>query len=113
MKIEVRLLGIDPPADFVEQAERRCHAALSRFAREVRAVSIRVVDVNGPRGGVDKDCQLVVETRRFGTTATSAVHHDLYAAVAQSLERAGRTLGATIERARARRRQARQPTRAS
>jgi len=41
-------------------ARRRFEFALGRFHGRVRSVAIRIVDLNGPRGGVDKRCRVTV-----------------------------------------------------
>lgn len=38
----------------------RFEYALGRFAGRVRSVTVRLGDVNGPRGGVDKTCAVTV-----------------------------------------------------
>ncbi len=40
--------------------ERRLHFALSRFGARILHVAVRLEDINGPRGGVDKRCRIVV-----------------------------------------------------
>ena len=42
-------------------ARRRFELALGRFQGRVRSVAIRIVDLNGPRGGVDKRCRVTVQ----------------------------------------------------
>jgi hypothetical protein len=41
-----------------EYAERRLSFALRRFARQVQRATVRLVDVNGPRRGVDSRCSM-------------------------------------------------------
>ncbi len=40
--------------------ERRLSFALGRFDDSVRSVSVALSDVNGPRGGADKRCRILV-----------------------------------------------------
>ena len=42
-------------------ARRRFDVALGRFHGRIRSVVIRVADLNGPRGGVDKRCRVTVQ----------------------------------------------------
>lgn len=42
-------------------ARRRFEFALGRFNGRVRSVAIRIVDLNGPRGGIDKRCRVTVQ----------------------------------------------------
>jgi ribosome-associated translation inhibitor RaiA len=41
-------------------ATQRCESALNRFSHSIAAVQIRVSDENGPRGGNDTHCVVLV-----------------------------------------------------
>jgi ribosome hibernation promoting factor len=88
-----------------EYIDRRLYFALGRFGPAIDHVSVRVGDVNGPRGGVDKHCQIVVKLRASGSNpiAVDDNDEDLRAAVAQASNRAGRTVARAIERKRRKR----------
>ena len=58
-----------------EYAERRLSFALRRFTHRIRRVTLRLIDVNGPRRGVDSRCSITVDLtdgRRHFVDATSA-----------------------------------------
>ena len=88
-----------------EYIDRRLYFALGRFGPAIDHVSVRVGDVNGPRGGVDKHCQIVVKLRASGSNpiAIDDKDEDLHAAVARASNRAGRTVARAIERKRRKR----------
>lgn len=88
-----------------EYIDRCLHFALGRFAPVIDHVSVRVGDVNGPRGGIDKHCQIVVKLQAAGSNpiATNDKDEDLRAAVARASNRAGRTVARAIERKRGKR----------
>jgi len=85
-----------------EYIDRRLYFALGRFGPAIDHVTIRVGDVNGPRGGVDKHCQIVVKLRAAGGNpiAIDDNDEDLRAAVARASNRAGRTVARAVERKR-------------
>lgn len=85
-----------------EYIDRRLYFALGRFGPAIDHVTIRVGDVNGPRGGVDKHCQIVVKLRAASGNpiAIDDNDEDLRAAVARASNRAGRTVARAIERKR-------------
>ena len=41
-----------------EYIEQRARFALERLARPIRKIRVQLRDLNGPRGGVDKSCQV-------------------------------------------------------
>ncbi len=85
-----------------EYIDRRLYFALGRFGPAIDHVTIRVGDVNGPRGGVDKRCRIVVKLRASGSSpiAVDDNDEDLHAAVARASSRAGRTVARAVERKR-------------
>ena len=44
-----------------EYAARRLSFALRRFQHRVRRVRVRLIDLNGPRRGIDSRCSMTVE----------------------------------------------------
>ena len=80
--------------------EQRLRFALNRFQDRVARVAVRLSDVNGPRGGVDKHCHLQVRLRGLPDIVVRETQADLYVAVDRAAERTGRTLGRYLQRAR-------------
>lgn len=60
MRIDIRCRDIEGAGDVSGHAQRRLRFALSRFEVRIRRVRVTVEDVNGPKGGVDKRCTVVV-----------------------------------------------------
>ncbi len=102
MKIEVRFRALEPSEPLRAYVLRAVHFHLSRFGRELSSVSARIGDINGPKGGIDKRCQLHVRGPRLGSVVVAVVSADPYAAVDGCAERAGRSVGRELERLRAR-----------
>ena len=73
-------------------AERRLHFVLRRLRWLVPQARIQLKDVNGPRGGVDKRCQVELRTDGAGTVVVTAVARHWRDAVDQAVSRAGRAL---------------------
>ncbi|NQU21253.1 MAG: HPF/RaiA family ribosome-associated protein [Candidatus Nealsonbacteria bacterium] len=105
MRFSVSGDRIEITTDIREYIDRRLYFALGRFGTAIDNVSVRVGDTNGPRGGVDKHCQIVVKLRASGShpIAVDDNDEDLYAAVARASSRAGRTVARAIERRRRKR----------
>jgi putative sigma-54 modulation protein len=106
MKIDVRFRGLESSDALRDHIARRIHFHLSRFGSKVTAVLVRISDVNGPKGGVDKRCQVTVRGPRLGLATLDEMSGDAYAAVDIAVERIGRSIGRELDRARSDRRNA-------
>ena len=100
MKIDIRFRDLDASDALKTHAMRRLQFGLSRFGHAISAITVRVSDVNGPRGGVDKRCQIIVRGPRLGTLALDELHGDIYVAVDAAVERLSRTVGRELARVR-------------
>ena len=100
MEVKVRFRGIDRSEALAEHAARRVHRHLSRFGGQITGVVVRLSDVNGPRGGRDKRCQLAVTGPRIGTLTLAETHVDLHAGLDVALDRLGHSIGRRIQRTR-------------
>jgi len=65
----------------IEWIERRLRFALSRFADRIDRVTVRLADLHGPRGGVDKQCRIVVRLRPGGEVVIEDTATDLETAI--------------------------------
>jgi hypothetical protein len=83
-----------------EEMERRIRFALGRFVGRISAVIVGLADLNGPRGGMDKQCRLVVRLRPAGKVTIEETQSDVSAAVALAADRAGWNVGRELKRQR-------------
>jgi ribosomal subunit interface protein len=89
-------------------AVRRLTFSLGSFGSLVSDVEVRVDDVNGPRGGVDKTSVITAVLRPIGTLIARARHANAYSAI----DRAAVRIRALLVRRRTRaRRLDRRPVR--
>ena len=73
-------------------AERRLRFVLRRLTWLVPQAEVRLSDVNGPRGGIDKRCQVELKTDGAGSVVVTSVAHDWRSALDNALARAARFL---------------------
>lgn len=88
------------PSEWRSLAERRVRFVMRRLRNEIIHVHIRLIDVNGPRGGVDQLCQLQLDTEAHGKVVVTAVQAHPVAALNAALRRAARTLVRQWQRSR-------------
>ena len=75
-----------------ETAVRRLRFVLRRLSWLVPRARVRLSDVNGPRGGVDKQCRVELKTAGAGTVVITALARDWQAALDAALARSARAL---------------------
>lgn len=98
MRIRVRGGGLELTDALRDHVERRLLFALGRFGRRVAAVSVRIEDVNGPRGGADKRCLMAVRLNPRGEVVVEKTDSDLYAAVDRAAGRLGEGVARDLAR---------------
>jgi hypothetical protein len=88
-------------------AVRRVRFVMRRLTWLVPRASVQLADVNGPRGGVDKRCQVQFKTDGGGTVVITSLARDWRDALDSALERANRVLLRLWRRGRTQRMQGR------
>jgi len=73
-------------------AVRRAKFVMRRLTWLVPRARVQLSDLNGPRGGVDKRCQVELKTDTHGSVVITAVARDWRSAIDTALQRAARTL---------------------
>jgi len=76
----------------------RVRFALRRLTTWVPRAKVQFSDINGPRGGVDKRCQVELKTDTAGTVVITSLAHDWRTALDRSLTRATRVLTRSLQR---------------
>ncbi|MFM1907007.1 MAG: hypothetical protein RLZZ591_684 [Pseudomonadota bacterium] len=76
----------------------RVRFTLRRLTALVPRAKVQFSDVNGPRGGVDKRCQVELNTEAMGTVVVASLAHDWRTALDRSLRRAIRVLTRSLQR---------------
>ncbi len=76
----------------------RVRFVLRRLTASVPRAKVQFSDINGPRGGVDKRCQVELKTDTAGTVIITSLAHDWRTALDRSLTRATRVLTRSLQR---------------
>jgi ribosome-associated translation inhibitor RaiA len=100
MKIDVRFRGLEASETLRRHVQRRINAQLSRFGHEISTVVVRLSDLNGPKGGLDKRCQVHLRGPRIGSATIRELSHDARTAVDLAVGRMSFATGKKLERVR-------------
>jgi putative sigma-54 modulation protein len=102
MELEIRRQDAHLDSAMREFVERRISFALGPFERRVSRVTVNLDDINGPRGGIDKQCRILVSLRRGSPVKVEDLDVDLASAVGRAADRAGNAVARRVERRRQR-----------
>jgi putative sigma-54 modulation protein len=102
MKIEIQARQVSLTRGLRGYAEHRVRLALTRFDERIMKVSLWLTDVNGPKGGKDKNCQLQITMAGKPDVVIEETRENLYLAINIAIERAGQTVVRKLDRQRTR-----------
>lgn len=106
MQVTIQCRGFPRSAALIEYVQRRVGFTLARAVDRLRRVEVRLSDINGPRGGVDKRCLIEARLDSLPAIVIEEVQPDLYRAIDRAAGRAGRTVMRRLALQGSRRRQA-------
>lgn len=102
MKIDIQARRVSLSRNLHNYTERRVQAALTRFDERIMKVSLWLSDVNGPKGGTDKYCQVKIIMAGKPDVVIEDTRENLYLAINRAIERAGQTVVRKLDRQRTR-----------
>jgi putative sigma-54 modulation protein len=102
MRLEMRGVNYDLDDVLKGHIERRLRFALGRFAARIHRSTVRLTDVNGPRGGLDKRCRIAVALVPRGVVMVEGSGDDPFALITDAAERVGRAVRRELARRRGR-----------
>ena len=88
----IRAVGVRLGAADKDYLRRKLGRKLGKFARRIERASVRIEDVNGPRGGVDKRCGIKVVMSGLPSVVVEHRHESLQAAMDGALARVERAV---------------------
>jgi CBS domain-containing protein len=99
-EIPAYIRSVGPVLDIAERelVRRKLGRKLGKFAFDIERASVRVEDVNGPRGGVDKLCRIKVVMSGLPSVVVEDQDHDLKTAIVGALARAERAVRRAVEK---------------
>jgi ribosome-associated translation inhibitor RaiA len=96
----IRVLGAHLTSAEREDIRRKLGARLGKFADTIQRLTVRVRDVNGPRGGIDQACTIKVVLRDHPSVVFEARHKSANGAVAGALTGTERAVRRHVQRRR-------------
>lgn len=78
----------------------RLKNALARLDADIIAVDVFMRDLNGPKGGIDKQARVRVQMRNRQVITVDAQHENLYAAVRAAVKRTQQAVRRHLQKSR-------------
>ncbi len=100
MKIIIKTHRLKLDQKSIVAMERRLRFALGRFGDSINEVTVRLTDLNGPKGGVDKNCLIVVKMRKGGEIIVQGSGKDCVVTLNYCADRIGRAVERDLSRNR-------------
>ena len=100
MNVTVRTNGIELTDELRERIERKLEFALDRHQSRLTEVSVFLADVNGPRGGADKLCQITASVKGLSPVKMLEQSSDLTLSIHRAVHRLGFRLSEQTRRQR-------------
>ena len=100
MTVHIRSNGIEVTDDLREHIERTLASSLDRFTERLRSVSLFLADLNGPRGGVSRLCQMTARFRNGRLIRILQKDSEIEPAIKRAADRLKHALGRNASRAK-------------
>ena len=92
--------GVELDQDLRSHVRRKLAMKLGKFAASIERVSVRVRDVNGPRGGVDQVCRINVALIGLAPVVVEGRDATLESAIDSALTGTERAVRRSVQRRR-------------
>lgn len=98
MQLDIQARGFTLTEGLRNYCEQRLRSALGPASGRLRNVAVRLSDVNGPRGGVDKRCTIRAIVPGAPPVVIAQYETDVYVAIDRAADRIARSLSRRMER---------------
>ena len=86
MNIQIIKRKVDLKEEQQSVTMERCQRLCQRFMDRVASMTLRLSDINGPKGGVDKECVAQIRLTNGAVLTSVKRHQDIEGAINRSLE---------------------------
>jgi putative sigma-54 modulation protein len=100
MELEIRGQNVRVGNELHDHVERQMNFALGQFESWLSGVSVQLEDVNGPKGGIDKQCRVLANIKGGKTVKIEDVDEDFIVAVNRAADRLGHAISREVEKRR-------------
>lgn len=92
MNIRIQTQGFTLTPAIAAWTHDRLSRSLQRYSEDITSIDVYLKDINGPKGGEDKQALVRVQLRSGSPVFVETPHADMYAAIDLSSRRVQRTV---------------------
>ncbi|MDJ0748445.1 MAG: HPF/RaiA family ribosome-associated protein [Woeseiaceae bacterium] len=100
MNISIEAQGFELSSAIDAFVTEEIRLSLLRFSEEIVSIDVFMKDINGPKGGIDKQVLLRVQMRGRQQITLQTARENLYAAIRISAKRAKRAVRRSVRKSR-------------
>ncbi len=100
MNITSRTQGFELSSAIDAFVTEELRLTLQRYSEEIVSVNVFMKDINGPKGGIDKQVVLRIQMRGRQQITLTTARESLYAAIRISAKRAKRAVRRSVRKSR-------------
>ena len=100
MKMQISVRNMTLTDAQRDRIERRLYFTLGRFAPRISSLEMILQDENGPRGGLDKNCRVIVRLRGANDVVVEGRGEETASVVDRTADRAGRAVSRALDKRR-------------
>ncbi|MDE1460797.1 HPF/RaiA family ribosome-associated protein [Spartinivicinus poritis] len=98
MNINISLRNLSDNGEIINYIDHRLSFAFARTFDKIAHASITLSNINGPKGGIDKQCQIILKPIGMRKIVVSEKQESLRQAIDQCLHRASQCLNRKVKR---------------
>jgi ribosome-associated translation inhibitor RaiA len=102
MNIDIQARNFNLTGSILREVEKRIGYTLGNRYDKIEHITVRLGDINGPKGGNDKSCRIRVAIPGQKDVFVEDIEADLYTAIHRAADRANRTVARRLARERQR-----------
>ncbi len=90
--VSIQARGFSLTQALKKRVQKRISFILGNVGNPVINVDVKLSDINGPKGGVDKKCQVFIQLKGHASVVVADTQNDMYYAIDRACSRALRTV---------------------
>ncbi|MDV6034876.1 MAG: hypothetical protein F9B45_33250 [Phycisphaera sp. RhM] len=98
MKLSIHIGDTETSRSFQQYVSELIQDSVARFGSKIRSVNVSLRDINGPKGGVDKQCRCVVHLKRMAPIVIDDSDENYPRLLNRVVERVAYTLSQKMDR---------------